>query len=109
VRNLAKKRKEARTCHDCGLEAIDDCEGEKRHIPSDETLLPCSCCVRNPEKHRLKTLWRADFYSETWTRESDKTPVIEDPNPHECELLRTLHLIINEEGQKKVEESILER
>ena len=105
---MLRKRKEARTCHDCGLEAFEDCEARKGHIPADETLLPCSCCVRNPKKTKAgwiadfyaSTSWRADFYSETWTRDSDKSAIIEDPTPHERTLLETLHLIVAEQTQK---------
>ena len=88
---MPEKKKEVKSCHDCGLEAIDDCETEKRHIPYDETLPPCRFCVRNSAKP-LRAV-TTDFYDEMWILESDKTPIIEDPDPHERELLRYLHEI----------------
>lgn len=91
---MPENKNKNKNCHNCGLEALDDCIMRHVHIADDETLLPCSCCIRNLQKQ--KTLWRADFYSETWHREADHTPSISDPDPHERELLRTLHLIINE-------------
>lgn len=96
---MPKNEKEARTCHDCGLEALEECEANFGHFPADETLLPCSCCVRNPKKQ--KTLWRADFWDKQWMRDSEKTPILEGPTtPHEKTLLETLHLIVVEQTQK---------
>lgn len=98
VRKMPEKRKEPRTCHDCGLEDLDSCEDQKpkKHLPDNENLAPCVYCVRNPKK--CEELFVADFYCEMWTRSGDKeyTPIIEDPDPDEQELLRVLHLIINE-------------
>jgi hypothetical protein len=87
--------KEPKTCHQCELEAIDDCQTENKHIPDDENLLPCVCCVRNYLNHK-PTNWRADFYAQTWYSEADKSAAIDDPDPHEKTLLETLHLIIME-------------
>lgn len=87
---MAKIQKQGKNCHECGLEAIDPCETGKGHIHDDENLAPCVYCVRNRLEH-TRTNCRADFYSETWTGESDKTPIMQDPDPHEQTLLRTLH------------------
>jgi hypothetical protein len=97
---MLRKRKEAKTCHECGLEALEECESNFGHMPSDESLLPCSCCTRNPKLISLLTSWRSDFFSEQWTRDSDRTAIIETPTPHEVDLLRTLHLIVTEQTQK---------
>jgi|GEM_PF-5141256 len=89
---MPENRKEPKNCHECGLEAIDDCETRNVHIPADENSGPCLYCVRNPERHKLKTLWRADFFDEQWTRDAQKNPIIEDTTtPHERFLLRCLH------------------
>jgi len=89
--NNVKPQKEPLTCHNCGLEAIDECETGQGHFPFDESALPCRYCKRNPKPQRVVT----DFYSETWTLLSDKTPTIEDPDPHEQQLLRFLHEIVD--------------
>jgi hypothetical protein len=80
-----------KTCHDCGLEAVDDCEVHNKHIPFDEQKIPCRFCKRNPKPERPVT----DFYSETWTLLSDGTPTIEDPDPHEQTLLKFLHEVVD--------------
>ena len=82
------KEKPKLTCHDCGLEAIDECEGyaKPQHTPSIPDKLPCRYCERNPEVDEEVL----DFYSETWTLDSDKTPFIEDPNKHERLLLEVV-------------------
>jgi len=90
---MPKNRKEAKNCHDCGLEAIDECESGKGHIPADETLLPCVYCVRNLTER--ETPMRFDFWDEQWTRLADRTPIIENPDPVEQNLLRTLHNFVN--------------
>jgi hypothetical protein len=95
---LPETRKEAKTCRDCGLEAIDDCESQNIHIPDDENSAPCKFCTRN-RYNRSKVV--ADFYDEVWTRDSDRAPIIEDADePHERLLLRILHGI-TEGGEKK--------
>ena len=95
---MSKKEKELKTCHECGLEDWDSCEDHtpSTHLPDNENLTPCMYCVSNSK--RTQQRWIADFYCEMWTRSGDKdyTPMIEDPDPDECALLRTLHLIINE-------------
>jgi hypothetical protein len=88
-----------KTCHECGLESIDDCETTKKHIPDDENFAPCVYCVRNHLEH-TPTNWRADFYSERWYRDADKAPHIDDPDPHERQLLQTLHEIVQKEYAK---------
>jgi hypothetical protein len=90
VRELAEKQKELKTCHQCGLEAIDDCVTENKHIPFDENLAPCKFCTRNPTPPKSTVV--ADFYDEMWTLDTDKTPIIEDADdPHERLLLKMLH------------------
>jgi len=91
---MPKNRKEAKNCHDCGLEALDECESGFGHIPSDEAQLPCSVCLRNPKKKVGH--FREDFHSEQWTVESNGTAIFEDPTPHEMELLKSLRLIATE-------------
>ena len=93
---MSKKEKEPKTCHECGLENWDACEDTtpSTHVPDNENFAPCVYCVRNPKSHKQR--WIADFFSEMWTRDSDHTPIIENPDSDECALLRTLHLIVNE-------------
>jgi hypothetical protein len=95
----SKKQIPRKTCHDCGLEAIDPCETGKGHIPDDENLAPCVYCTRNYLDH-TPTNWRADFHDPNWIRKSDRSPTIQDLIPHSCGLLQTLRLIQNEESEK---------
>jgi len=85
-----KSKKEPLTCHDCGLEAIDKCEGGQRHLSSRPEDYPCRYCERNREKDEPVF----DFFSETWTLEQHTDgkfyPLIEDPDPHERLLLRVM-------------------
>jgi hypothetical protein len=92
VRKTPEKLKEVKTCHDCGLEAFDECESEKRHIPADENLAPCKFCSRNP----VKVGWY-DFYEEQWTLDTARNPILEDPDPHAVTLLKTLHQILQKQ------------
>jgi hypothetical protein len=96
---MPKTQKEPKSCHDCGCEAIDNCESEKKHIPFDETLPPCLYCTRNVTERDGNV--RADFYDETWTLDSDRSPIIEDPDPTEQKLLRTLHILVNEDPSEQ--------
>jgi hypothetical protein len=89
---LRENEKEAKSCHQCGLEAIDDCETENKHIPFSETLPPCRFCVRNRKRPKVSMI--ADFWDEMWTLDTDKTPIIEDSDPHDQNLLKLLHDII---------------
>lgn len=89
---MPKNQKEAKSCHDCGLEAFDDCETSKRHIPADETMAPCKFCSRNP----VAVGWY-DFYDEQWTLDTEGNPIIEDPTPHAVTLLKILHKIVQRE------------
>jgi hypothetical protein len=100
---MPENQKEWKHCHDCGLEAIDDCVSANKHIPDDENFAPCVYCVRNRLDHK-PTNWRADFHDEMWIRESDCSPTIQDVGPHEQSLLRTLHIILTE-GSEKVAEN----
>jgi hypothetical protein len=95
---MPEKKKEVQSCHLCGVEAIDECEMHEGHIPFDETLPPCVYCVRNASKRDAPV--RMDFYDKMWTLESDRTPILEDPDPQEQKLLKTLHAIVN--GGEKV-------
>lgn len=64
VIKLAKP--ENKSCHGCGLEAIDDCIASKgkKHIPALDSLFPCSQCVRNPTiKDRWDERWIYDAVS----------------------------------------------
>ena len=90
---MPENRKEAKSCHQCGFEAIDYCEMRKGHIPADENLAPCRFCTRNRNRPKVNVI--ADFYSETWTLDTEKTPIIEDPDQHERELLKILHAFMN--------------
>jgi hypothetical protein len=82
-------RREVKSCHRCGVEAIDNCVAENKHIPFSETLPPCKFCVRN--KNRPKVSVIADFYDKMWTLDTDRTPIIEDPDVKERSLLKILH------------------
>jgi hypothetical protein len=95
---MPENEKEPKSCHLCGVEAIDECVSEKKHIPFDETLAPCLYCVRNVSKRDANV--RADFYDEEWTLDVDRSPILEDPDPQEQKLLRTLHAIVN--GGEKI-------
>jgi hypothetical protein len=89
---MPRNQKELRNCHECGLEAFDECESQNKHVPADETLAPCKFCSRNP----AAVGWY-DFYEEQWTLDTVGNPIIEDPDPHAVTLLKTLHGIIQGE------------
>lgn len=76
----------SKTCHDCGLEAIDNCETENVHIPFDESKFPCLVCQRN-SKTKINF---ADFFSENWCLDENNDAIIEDPNKRDLKLLRLL-------------------
>ena len=44
------KKPEHKTCHGCGLEAIDDCIASKgkKQMPALASINPCAECIRNP-------------------------------------------------------------
>lgn len=90
---MPENQKEARTCHNCGLESLGDCENRHAHIPVDEKSPPCEFCARNPDK--AKTAVIADFYSENWVLsfglDKHYSPIIEDPDATEQKLLKFLH------------------
>ena len=102
ARKMLEKRKEAQNCHLCGLENFDACEDGSVHKPAlEKNELPCASCARNPDVIG----GRFDFYDEQWTREfTAKNGLgkcfIEDPDPQEQELLRNLHKIVNQGGEK---------
>ena len=95
---MPKTQKQDKSCHDCGCEAIDNCESENKHLPFDETLPPCLYCVRNVTERTANV--RADFYNSMWTLDVDRSPILEDATPQEQKLLKTLHIIMN--GGEKV-------
>jgi len=79
------------SCHNCGLEAVDDCETEGKHIPATPDKPPCRFCERNREADGEVF----DFHSETWVLEQVSygmfEATIEDPNKHEQLLLNVAH------------------
>jgi len=94
-------KKEAQTCHGCGIESVDDCP--KRHIPADANKFPCNCCRRNPDlaglvegfRERMQSLKVVkliliqyplftdigrrlrDRWNERWALNSDGTAILE--------------------------------
>ena len=82
---MVKSRKKL-NCHDCGAEAIDECETIKAHIPAYPTLLPCRICLRNPE-----SVGWYDMFSENWTfimlGGGKVEPLMEDPTNREKRML----------------------
>jgi len=84
--HTTKREKEPKTCHDCGLEAIDECESGKGHIPFDEHRAPCKFCERNYGTEDIMT----DFYSENWTLDDKGKPMFDDPTMRDRALLRLL-------------------
>lgn len=96
---MPENRKEAKSCHDCGLESLGDCENRNKHIPVDENSPPCKFCTRNRKKPEGVSLFISDFYSEAWTlsegSDSHWSPLIEDPDPQEQALLKLLQGVVN--------------
>jgi hypothetical protein len=92
---MAKKRKEAKSCHECGLEDINRCEFEFAHRSSRPSQTPCVFCLRNPEK----VGWY-DFYHEQWTLNANGTPILEDPTPSDVCMLKTLRGIVQKEYER---------
>lgn len=88
---MPKNQKEAKSCHDCGLEDINACENSK-HRSSRPLEVPCRFCLRNPESIGSYDFY--DFYDEQWTLNARRDPIIEDPTPHGVELLKTMRQII---------------
>jgi len=79
------------TCHDCGLESVDDCV-QGKHIPADPTKFPCDYCLRNPEVKRRREIAKKvgkikliklfvredrDRWNECWTLNENNLPFIE--------------------------------
>lgn len=99
---MPETKKEPQTCHLCGLEDFDACEDKSVHRPAlEKGEAPCSVCARNPDMIGNKF----DFHDEQWTREFTAKHglgecFIEDPDPQEQELLKNLHKIVNEGGEK---------
>jgi hypothetical protein len=92
---MPKNKKEAKTCHECGLEDIDACESANTHRSSRPSQTPCVFCIRNPEK----VGWY-DFYEEQWTLNVNGMPILEDADPHGVTLLKTLRGIVQKEYEK---------
>lgn len=96
---MPENRKEPKSCHDCGLENLGDCENRDKHIPIDENSPPCKFCSRNQILHELQSNVATDFFSEAWTlsegADGHWSPLIEDANPLERVLLRRLHTLMN--------------
>ena len=82
----SKMQKLKATCEECGLANADN---EKE--PANPIGLPCRFCRRNGKAVKPVT----DFHSETWLLNSRNEPIIEDPDPHEQNILRFLHEIVN--------------
>lgn len=98
---MPERRNRRKSCHQCGLEAIDLCESENKHIPSRENLAPCLFCVRNYAKRDAQA--RIDFHDEMWTVDVDGTPIFDDLTPHAERLLRTLHELTTLGGEQLAE------
>ena len=102
---MVKSRKK-QTCHDCGAEAIDECEGAKEvhrpaiHLSAYPTLLPCRICLRNPE-----SVGWYDMFSENWTFTmlggGKVESLIEDPTKHEQKLLDVVERVVVKECLSK--------
>ena len=96
---MVKSRKKL-NCHNCGAEAIDECETIKAHIPAYPTSLPCRICLRNPE-----SVGWYDMYSENWTfimlGGGKAEPLIEDPTKHEQKLLDVVERVTVKECCKQ--------
>jgi hypothetical protein len=90
---MPKIKKEPKTCHDCGLEAIDECEMHEGHVPYNEILPPCVFCTRNTSERNIQV--RTDFYREQWTLDAYRSPILEDATPQDVRLLKLLHILIN--------------
>jgi hypothetical protein len=85
-------KKEMKSCHDCGLESLGDCEENRVHRSVDAKSPPCKFCVRNRYSN-AKTV--TDFYSENWVLslglDGHYSPSFEEQNPHERLLLTLFH------------------
>jgi len=81
-----KRKERKKTCNECGL---SNANSETR--PANPYKTPCQFCNRNANAQAHI----ADFHSETWALDSHNNAIIEQPDPHECNLLRILHEIIN--------------
>ena len=96
---MVKSRKK-QTCHDCGAEAIDECETIKAHIPAYPTSLPCRICLRNPE-----SVGWYDMFSKNWTfimlGEGKVEPLIEDPTNREKRMLDVVQRVVVKECLSK--------
>jgi hypothetical protein len=80
------KRHKDKTCHDCGVEAFDQCENDGQHIPYDEEKAPCKFCERNLKSERIAS----DFYSQNWILDANKKPTFDDMGKREECLLELL-------------------
>jgi len=84
------------SCHNCGAEAIDDCETSKLCQPAYPTNLPCRICINNS-----KTAGWYNMFSENWTfemlGEGKVEPLIEDPTKQEQKLLDIIASVVVKE------------
>lgn len=85
-----KPQKQPKTCHDCGLEAIDECEGDRQHLPFDEDKAPCKYCERNLKSENIAS----DFFSENWILNANQKPIFDDPTKRDEALLDLLDYAI---------------
>jgi hypothetical protein len=81
-------------CHNCGAEAVDECEGYTKpmHIPAYPKVLPCKICIRNPE---AAGWW--DMYSENWTfmiSHGKVEPMMDDATEHDQKLLDIVQALL---------------
>jgi hypothetical protein len=95
TQKLPEKKKEAKSCHECGLEDINTCEFEFTHRSSRPSQTPCVFCLRNPEK----VGWY-DFYHEQWTLNTRDDAILEDPTPSDVSMLQVLRDIVQKEYEK---------
>lgn len=89
---MPKNKKEARTCHNCGLESLIDCEEWALHESSIPDELPCQACTRNPENIGGKF----DFWNEDWATAISRgkvTAELEDSDDVKRELCEKLEAL----------------
>jgi hypothetical protein len=81
-----KPQKQPKTCHNCGLEAIDDCDNNGQHIPSDGERAPCKFCERNLTSETIAS----DFWNENWILDANGNAKFDDIGKVEEALLDLL-------------------
>jgi len=78
----AKKKRRKKTCHNCGLENIEECEAFSMHKPLIPLKLPCRICQRNPV-----TCGWYDMFSVKWDFDENGDPAIREPTKPEQRIL----------------------